>query len=269
MTSHEILKADVLDILFENRNKMYGAYTLRKFYHNRLLMALAFSITAVVLLMLLLKPVEISQSPTQSEIPDVIVSTIDLPKDVTRPPQQAPTTARPQPPAAPVAQQQFTNQIKITNDPVETALPAQTDLLDVAISDVTTQGIPADALPPVAESNSTVTAVAEEQPAAATLLQAAPEFPGGAAAWAAFLSRHLQAPGALEAGEKKTVLVRFLVSTDGSITGFEVVQSGGAAFDNEVIRVLKKMPKWKPAIQNGQQVAVTFTQPVTFIGREE
>jgi protein TonB len=48
-----------------------------------------------------------------------------------------------------------------------------------------------------------------------------------------------------------------------------VVQSAGAVFDNEVIRVLKKMPKWKPAIQNGQPVAVTFTQPVTFQAVEE
>ena len=56
---------------------------------------------------------------------------------------------------------------------------------------------------------------------------------------------------------------------DGSITKFEIIQSGGAAFDNEVIRVLKKMPKWKPAVQNGQNVSVMFTQPVTFVAYEE
>jgi protein TonB len=47
------------------------------------------------------------------------------------------------------------------------------------------------------------------------------------------------------------------------------VQSGGFAFDNEVIRVLKKMPKWKPAVQNGHTIALSFMQPVTFQAFEE
>jgi protein TonB len=96
-----------------------------------------------------------------------------------------------------------------------------------------------------------------------------PEFPGGVNAWSAFLGRHLRVPDDLEAGERRTVQVKFWVGEDGSVTRFEVVQSAGAVFDNEVIRVLKKMPKWKPAIQNGQPVAVTFTQPVTFQAVEE
>ena len=85
----------------------------------------------------------------------------------------------------------------------------------------------------------------------------------------AFLNRHLRTPDELEAGQKRTVLVRFAVSVEGSVTQFEIVQSGGPAFDNEVIRVLKKMPKWKPAVQNGQNVSVMFTQPVTFVAYEE
>jgi len=64
-------------------------------------------------------------------------------------------------------------------------------------------------------------------------------------------------------------LIKFIVDADGSVTGFTVVRSGGYAFDNEVIRVLRKMPKWKPAIQNGHAVTVSFTQPVTFVGLEE
>jgi protein TonB len=84
-----------------------------------------------------------------------------------------------------------------------------------------------------------------------------------------FLQRNLNAPSGLEPGEKKTVSIRFFVSVDGEITDFEVIQSAGRAFDNEVIRVLKKMPRWKPAIQNGQPIARAFTQPVTFVGMEE
>jgi protein TonB len=73
-------------------------------------------------------------------------------------------------------------------------------------------------------------------------------------------------PGDLEDGEKKIVVVRFIVSTEGSLTGFEVLQSAGNIYDQEVIRVLKKMPKWKPALQNSVPVSKSFTQPVSFVG---
>jgi periplasmic protein TonB len=266
MTSNEILKADVLDILFENRNKMYGAYTLRKFYNNRLLAALIFSIASVVLLLLFLKPA-VSHTATTPSVPGLQLTTIELPKDVFIPKKPEP----PAPPKAPaVAQQQFIDQIKITTNNVAAVVPEQAELIQVAISNITESGVPGDALPPISENNNASANQTEYNTTPApALMQAQPEFPGGTAAWSSFLSRHLQAPDALEGGEKKTVLVRFLVSKDGSVTGFEIVQSGGAAFDNEVIRVLKKMPKWKPAIQNGQHVDVTFTQPVTFMGIEE
>lgn len=88
-------------------------------------------------------------------------------------------------------------------------------------------------------------------------------------AWIAFLNRNLHAPQDLESGEKRIVNIRFHVDVDGTITNFQIIQSGGAAFDNEVIRVLKKMPKWMPALQAGQPVTISFTQPVTFVGPEE
>ncbi|RYZ61554.1 MAG: energy transducer TonB, partial [Chitinophagaceae bacterium] len=53
------------------------------------------------------------------------------------------------------------------------------------------------------------------------------------------------------------------------VTNFNVVRSAGALFDNEVIRVLKKMPKWTPALQGGRPLPVSFTQPVTFVGVED
>ena len=59
------------------------------------------------------------------------------------------------------------------------------------------------------------------------------------------------------------------MAEDGSVTRFQVEKSAGTAFDEEVIRVLKKMPKWAPALKAGQPVSVSFTQPVTFVGLEE
>jgi len=59
------------------------------------------------------------------------------------------------------------------------------------------------------------------------------------------------------------------VGEDGVVTAFQIIQSAGSVYDNEVLRVLKKMPKWKPAIQNNLPVARSFTQPVTFMGVTE
>jgi protein TonB len=67
--------------------------------------------------------------------------------------------------------------------------------------------------------------------------------------------------------EKIIVRVQFVVDFDGSIKQVNVLQSGGK-LDGEVIRVVGKMPKWKPGVQNGRSVAVYFTLPVTFLGPE-
>jgi protein TonB len=59
------------------------------------------------------------------------------------------------------------------------------------------------------------------------------------------------------------------VDKDGSVNTFEIVTSGGREFDNEVVRVCKKMPRWIPALQNGINVPVSYVLPVTFIGVEQ
>lgn len=96
----------------------------------------------------------------------------------------------------------------------------------------------------------------------------APAFPGGYDVLLSFLNRNLKPPPELKAGEKKTVVAQFLVTADGSIDELQIMQSGGLYFDNELLRVLKRMPKWKPAIENGKPVPAIVTQPVTFFGME-
>ena len=268
MTSDEILKAAPLDLLFENRNKLYGAYPLRKYYHRRLTTAVGISLfLSAGLLFFLYEYNKASGIQFVDRGPDdeVVLRVQHIPEQPVVPePPQAPQRQKPTPP---VAQQRHTT-IRITSDPVDvTDVPTQTDLKTTAIAATTTAGVPSELVAPAAPGSIAAPGLPEKS--AEVLVSAAPQFPGGAAAWGAFLSRHLQVPDELEAGVKKTVLVRFSVSETGAVTGFEVVQSGGAAFDAEVIRVLKKMPKWKPALKNGLPVAVPFTQPVTFMSVEE
>ena len=264
MTSTDILKANLLDIVFENRNKQYGAYILRKNYSSRLTVALLTTLTISFLAFFIFRNSGAIKAIQDKIHGGVIIQTVHIPKDLPKP------TPPPRPnKPTPVAQKQFKNPI-IKKDPlVNNQMPDLNDFNKNLVSDHTQDGI-VPTSSSVATSNSPQTTqekTIEEKPFEP--IERAPEFPGGMKAWVNFLSKNLETPSELEGGEKKTVMIRFKVATDGSVTGFEVVQSAGSMYDNEVIRVLKKMPKWKPAIQNGHIVATSFTQPVTFVGVEQ
>ena len=83
-----------------------------------------------------------------------------------------------------------------------------------------------------------------------------------------FLERNLKTPQDLEEGQHVIVKIRFIVGYDGTLKGFETMQDGGTAFNNEVVRVLKKMPQWIPGKTNGENVSVYFTIPVNFQSME-
>lgn len=271
MTSNEILKADVLDILFENRNKQYGAYALRKYYNNRLGMALGLGLSAILAMGFWLNQSSVHSQYSEPEFKKEVVKLIACPIIPLEEPDKpaTPPAARP---ATPVATIRHTNILIVPDVPPNEAMPEVGDLADPQIGTRTVAGdlptvnhtIDSPPAPPAAGTGNTDMEETRFAP-----VERLPEFPGGVSAWSAFLGRHLRVPDELEAGERRTVQVRFWVGEDGSVTRFEVAQTAGAAFDNEVIRVLKKMPKWKPAIQNGHPVAVTFTQPVTFQAVEE
>jgi len=95
-----------------------------------------------------------------------------------------------------------------------------------------------------------------------------PSYPGGTAALRRFLERNLGNPRDLESGELISVKVKVVVGYDGKLKNFELVQDGGTEFNNEVIRVLKKMPAWVPGKSKGQNVSVYYTIPVKFVGED-
>jgi protein TonB len=268
MTSNEILKADILDILFDNRNKQYGAYALRKTYNSRMGIALGVSLSSILLLFFIM---QIDKSPRHSSEAfskdQVVLTTVELPKPIKQPDPVIPKKSEPQPQ---VRTEKLTT-IDITDDKsADDVLPDMSDLDKSVISNEKRGGVEANN---VSTPKEQVTATEIKEDAKPVVKEALPskepEFPGGQQAWLNFLQKYLIAPGELEPGEKKNVQIRFQVSAEGVVTNFEIVQSAGSAFDSEVIRVLRKMPRWKPAIQNGQPVARAFTQPVTFMGVEQ
>jgi protein TonB len=266
MTPNEVSKSPLLDILFEHRNKDYGAYNLRKYYENRLSLAITIML-GVIMLAIFLVSLFNHQSPTGifSPKPDVVL-------DMT-PQHKAADPETPRPKAAkagaPQSTIQSTNHIQIVDGPT-TVQP--TDVLAGAQPGITTTTVTGPPGPPFTPGDpvtSVAAPVAPTDPGIPDGPTQDPSFPGGVKGWANFLGANLVAPGDMQAGEKRSLLVRFWVSEDGSVTRFEVLQSAGASFDNEVLRVLRKMPRWKPALQHGRAVATSFVQPVTFQAPEE
>jgi|GEM_PF-474496 len=90
-------------------------------------------------------------------------------------------------------------------------------------------------------------------------------FPGGQNALLKYFNNNIVSPeGKLAFGEKKIVVAKFLIGTDGTPGAIEITQPGGSDFDKEVIRVIKNMPKWEPQTVNGVPVPVSITQQLTF-----
>ena len=268
MTNKEILQADLLDILFEHRNKLYGAYALRKTYTHRLGLALGVALSTVLLFvfMSLINKGHKSNGSFKDERSIKLID-VDMQKDEIKDPEPLKEKPKPQP-----AQVDYQPPKIVEDDKVEKDLADITDIQNANIGDQDIDGDkPGDLAKTTTQSNGTGD-VPEKQPEEMekpALPTRPASFPGGTAAWLEFLRRFLQAPEDLEPGQRIEVLVRFQIDADGKISNPEIIKSGGKSFDREVLRVLKKMPPWEPAIQNGNYVAVPYTQPVIFIGVEE
>src|SRR5690606_38880023 len=98
-----------------------------------------------------------------------------------------------------------------------------------------------------------------------TVGEAYPEFEGGVAAFNTHMMKEIRYPlQALQAGVEGRVDVQFVVDEDGSISDVEVIKGIGAGCDEEAVRVVKSLPSFKPATQNGKPVRVRMVVPVSF-----
>lgn len=272
MNSNAILKSDVLDIIFENRNKGYGAYTLRKFYNNRLFKAFGATLLLVIALcgLSFLKKEKIVENylvaDKEMRILNSPPATPEKPKEPKQPQKIA--AAKPMAPAPP--SQSLTN-VTITKN---LTAPDLKDLKEgVAIDNKEVKGTPGAPEPIIKTPEGPAVSVPEpvviDRVTPNPTAEVMPQYPGGLAALKKFLQKNLINPEELEAGKPVSVRVRFVVGYDGAVKGFEVVEDGGKAFNNEVIRVLKKMPEWIPGRTHGENVSVYYTIPVKFEPVEE
>ena len=97
------------------------------------------------------------------------------------------------------------------------------------------------------------------------VVETMPQFPNGDVALMEYIRNNMRYPTVAEAnGIQGRVIVTLVVERDGSITDVEVTKSVDPSLDQEAVRIVKNMPKWKPGTQNGKTVRVKYTIPVTF-----
>ena len=98
-----------------------------------------------------------------------------------------------------------------------------------------------------------------------TIVEQMPEFPGGDKGFHQFIADNVKYPAeAKEKGIRGIVYVNFIVEPDGSISDIRVLRGIDGGCDEEAVRVVESMPKFKPGMQNGETVRVSYTVPVIF-----
>ncbi|MBO9154831.1 energy transducer TonB [Chitinophaga sp. GCM10012297] len=275
METTKFFKPDFLDILFNDRNKDYGAYDLRRRYDKRVRNAVI-GMGCIVLLIIggyslstRLKAGEVTDRPRIEVKP---IAPIDV--ELEKPPVTPPPPARVEPPAASLPMVKHPTFVVTEDDNVrpEDEVPKNDQLQDVSIGLKNAEGV-ADGVDngaPVGPTGSGVVEAPKAEPkneGPQVFVEIMPEFPGGEKALAAFLNRNIRYPAAAsEIGVEGTVFVKFVVGADGEISNVELVGAKkGAGLDEEALRVVRKMPDWKPGRQNGRNVAVYFNLPIRFV----
>lgn len=271
MDINKILSADILDILFEGKNKQYGAYDLRKTYNKRLTKALLLTAAFALLIFLTTVFASVFKKKAGDSLDVLDTQMAEIKKDVP-PPPVVPPPPPPKPPPPPEI-----NQVKFTPPKVvkdeEVVEQVETIKEDQVISTKTVESDNKEQIvqAPVEDKGSTVAVVPQKEDDEGkifTKVEVEAGFPGGDAAWRNYLQKNLntEVPADNGAGEGTyTVIVKFVVSKDGSLSQIECETDPGFGVCQEAIRVIKRTKNWTPAIQNGRNVNAYRRQPITFL----
>jgi protein TonB len=276
MDTNKILQADVLDILFDNRNKAYGAYELRKNYHIRLRRSMMIAATLVM--------ITVSAPIVASMFDKPIV--VDLPNDhpriikdieviIPKEPEPKVPEAKPLEPSNPVTTIANTTPIIEAAAAVNDAdlPPTKEELKDAVAGIENKEGEGTDVLDlPIIDHEGEGSGIIPQEPAPNDNqifddvdVSQMPEFPGGEEELIRYLAQNIQYPKqALDGNTEGRVLIGFVVNKEGNIDDVKVLRSIGDGCDEEAVRVIHKMPKWKPGKNNGKLVNVFYNLPVTF-----
>lgn len=278
MNTLHLPTATLDDIVFEGRNKAYGAFVLRRLYNQHLMRA---ALTAFSLFLLLVSVPLVVNKVWPAAISDMLPPALDdtglelIKVDLPTVKQPA-AVAPPAPIVVTPTQQEVPPRVvpddKVTTPPVIQETPNIT-LSEGLLGDVPRTGVPGGSATGVIGATGTA-ATGTSDSGRTTVANPAqpfeyaevmPQFAGGQEALRKFMQKNLRYPSqALSNNIAGKVFVSFVVNTDGSISNVQVLKGLGFGLDEEAMRVVRKMPVWTPGRQNSHSVPVRYTMPITF-----
>ena len=267
METTKILSASFLDILFEGRNKAYGAYELRNTYNRRLVKALG--ATGLILAAFMGATALKADAPKKTMTPlisgPIEITEIKEPEKKQLPAPEPPKLQEPKK----IEVKQFVIPKIVQDKEVVTAPPSQEDLADVKIGLENIKGeklgdvvIPPTGVPDGKGIIETKSVEKDDLPF--TKVEKEAEYAGD---WMRFLTTNLRGEVPVDNGAAPgnyQVIVQFVVDVNGAVSDIRIVKDPGFGMGTEAIRVIKKSGKWKPAVQNGNIVKAYRKQPITF-----
>lgn len=260
--------SDWTDIVFEGKNKEYGAYKMRQTSRKRHFVAIGAMLIFVAIVIALPSLIEAVKAGLHrdnvSEVTEL--SSIKMEDEVKEQDKIKQETAPPPPPLKSTIK--FTPP-EITEEKInkDDQMKSQEELNDtkVTVSVADVKGTDDKHGVDIADLKDNKVVVQEEEEKPFVGVEQMPQFPGGEAALMQFLSKNIKYPTiAAENGIQGRVTLRFVVSKTGNITDVTVLKGLDPSCDKEAIRVVKSMPNWIPGKQNGRNVPVYYTLPVSF-----
>ena len=274
MEINKILKSDLLDIVFEGRNKEYGAYDLRKTYNKRITIALAS--TVIIIILVFVGTVIADTLSAKNDLKEIQTKDLVMEAAPNEPPPPPPPPPPKLPPPPPIATIAFTPP-KVVKDEEVIKPPPEVKQIEEAKIDVKTVEGTKDigiVAPPTEDKGTQVVAapVAKDEDAdkVFTKVEIEASFPGGAGAWQKYVTRAIQAD-AEEFGESDygTCIVKFIVDKTGKVSQVEATTMKGSKLAEIATNAIRKGPNWTPAQQNGRYVNAYRLQPVTLTNPDQ
>lgn len=275
MEANQFLKADLLDIIFEGRNKEYGAYDLRKTYNRRITIALISTVVIIALLFLgsvIAKNLTTKEDAIEMKVKDLTLEQIQ-PNEPPPPPPPPPPKLPPPPPIATIA---FTPP-KVVKDEEVIKPPPEVKQIEEAKVDVKTVEGTKDlgiVAPPVEDKGTQIVAAPvekkEDEDKVFTKVEIEASFPGGASAWTRYVTRAIQSnQDEFTESDFGTCVVKFIVDKTGKVSQVEATTMKGSKLAEIATNAIRKGPNWTPAQQNGRYVNAYRLQPVTLTNPDQ
>ncbi len=260
------------ELVFEGKNKDFGAYKLRKTAPRRHITAYLIVVVCVIVALLLpafirfIRPVE----NTEKMVSVTALSDLKMDEPEVKEENKIEIEVPPPPPPALKSTIKFTAPVIKADEQVrdEDEIKTQQEVTETkaAISVADVKGNDEEHGKDIAElEEHKVIVQEEEKDEVFQVVEQPPAFPGGMEALHRWMHKELRYPiTAQENGIEGRVYIQFVVGKDGAIRDVVVVRSVDPALDKEAVRMVEKMPRWIPGKQRGVPVSASFTLPVTF-----